>query len=154
MADLAFNPNHNVCALLEATHRNASDFLEAMLFLKESTLMTALTANPVVYSSLIEDFWGNAQVVEDNGNFSIHSLVQGSSIVVNEEVIRRVLLLNDELGLNFLEMDEVHEIFRRLGYQGDFIKTMVKKANVSYNWRYLIHVFIHCLSEERVDLIR
>lgn len=103
----------------------------------------------MVYSSHIEDFWENAQLVEDNGNVSIHSNVQGSAIIVTEDVIRRVLALNDEMGLNYLEMDEVHGIFRRMGYQGEFVKTMVKKSNVSYNWRFLIHVFIHCLSPRK-----
>lgn len=60
-----------------------------------------------------------------------------------------VLSFNDDMGLNFLEIDEVHGIFRRLGYQREFIKTMVKKATVSYNWRYLIYVFIHCLSARK-----
>lgn len=82
MADLAFSSYHNIRACLEASHSKAADFLEPIIFLRESNLFSALTDNPVVYSSHIEDFWGNPQLVEDNGIVNIHSTVQGSAIVI------------------------------------------------------------------------
>lgn len=149
MADLIFNPTHNICGILEATYPNVADFLDAIMFLHESNLINALTANPLVYSSHIEDFWRHAHVVENHGIVSIRSTIQDSLIVITEAVIRRVLSLNDAMGVDTLELDNVHGVFRRLGYEGSFPKTMVKKANVSYNWRFLIRVFINCLSARK-----
>lgn len=146
MAYLTFNPNHNICTILDVNHPNAADFLEAIMFLQDSNLMAALNANRLVYSSHLEEFLSNANVVENNGIINIHSPVQGTSIVISEAVIRHVLQLNDAMGIDTLEQDDVHGVFRRLGYEGAFPKTMVKKSNVSDNWRFLIHVFIHCLS--------
>lgn len=96
------------------------------MFLKESKLQTALTVIPLVYYSHVEKFCGNAQVVKENETVSIHSTVQRSSIVVTKDVIRRVLILDDALGLNVMEMDEVHGIFRRLGYQESLQKLWSK----------------------------
>ena len=59
--------------------------------------------------------------------------------MVSEAIIRRVLELNDAMGINILTEDVVHSTFRRMGYQGDFRRSMVKKSNVSYQWRFLLH---------------
>ncbi|GJX28842.1 putative ribonuclease H-like domain-containing protein [Tanacetum coccineum] len=61
MVDLTFADSHNMVAYLEKSEDNA-DFAEIVDFLNASPIRYALTVNPTVYVSYIEQFWSTAMI--------------------------------------------------------------------------------------------
>nr|GEW87493.1 ribonuclease H-like domain-containing protein [Tanacetum cinerariifolium] len=56
----------------------------------------ALTVNPTIYISFIEQFWSTAKAKTINGEAQIHAKVDGKKIIVIESSVRRDLRLADE----------------------------------------------------------
>ena len=64
------------------------------------------------------------------------------------ETICRHLNLNDADGRVLFTRDEVPVTFRSMGYEGPLPSTTYLNGRVSYNYKYLIHVFLQCLSNK------
>ncbi|GJT04540.1 putative ribonuclease H-like domain-containing protein [Tanacetum coccineum] len=65
-------------------------------FLADSHIRYALTANPTIYASLIEQFWQTATVeTVNNGEQQLFVKVDGQTIVITEASVRRDLQLAD-----------------------------------------------------------
>ncbi|KAL8239676.1 hypothetical protein R6Q59_016243 [Mikania micrantha] len=64
------------------------------------------------------------------------------------ETICRHLQLCDAGGRVSFTKDEVALTFRSMGYEGPLPSTTYLKGRVSYNYKYLIHLFLHCLSNK------
>ncbi|GJQ94684.1 hypothetical protein Tco_0005823 [Tanacetum coccineum] len=62
---LKFAEMHNVVAFLE-NPKESDGFAKIIDFLKASSVSYALTVNPVIYTSCIEQFWATAKVQTDN----------------------------------------------------------------------------------------
>ncbi|GKF50522.1 hypothetical protein Tco_0146989, partial [Tanacetum coccineum] len=58
----------------------------------------ALTVNPTIYVSCIEQFLSTGVVKTINGEVQLHALVDGKKVVVIEASVRRDLHLADEEG--------------------------------------------------------
>ncbi|GJU69560.1 putative ribonuclease H-like domain-containing protein [Tanacetum coccineum] len=65
-------------------------------FLNAHTIKYALTVNPTIYTSCIEQFWATVKVKTVNGKQQLQALVDGKKIVVTEASVRRDLQLDDE----------------------------------------------------------
>ncbi|GJS59057.1 hypothetical protein Tco_0653841 [Tanacetum coccineum] len=94
MADLEFVDQHNMLACLEKTIGN-SEFHEIMDFLISSLIHHALTVNPTIYISYIEQFWNTSSSQTINDEKQIHATIDSKEVVVTEASIRSSLLLND-----------------------------------------------------------
>ncbi|GJW23076.1 putative ribonuclease H-like domain-containing protein [Tanacetum coccineum] len=74
--------------------------LELMLvtqnFLNVHPISYALTVNPTIYISCIEQFWSTGVVKTINGEVQLHALVDGKKIIIFEASMRRDLKLEDE----------------------------------------------------------
>ncbi|GJT36083.1 putative ribonuclease H-like domain-containing protein, partial [Tanacetum coccineum] len=71
-------------------------FEEIVDFLNAHTIKYALTVNPTIYTSCIEQFWATVKVKTVNGEVQLQALVDGKKIIVIEASIRSDLQLTDE----------------------------------------------------------
>ncbi|GJZ80862.1 hypothetical protein Tco_0645856, partial [Tanacetum coccineum] len=95
MAALKFANTHNMVAFLEKP-TESDGFEEIVDFLNSHSIRYALTVNPTIYVSCIDQFWSIAKTKTVNKETQIHALVDGKKIVITESSIRRDLQLADE----------------------------------------------------------
>ncbi|MFS7911018.1 hypothetical protein Hanom_Chr02g00113061 [Helianthus anomalus] len=118
--------------------------------LNSCRIVHALRENPVVYKSLIQDFWKSARfdALEAEGKGAIVAEIQKKVVSVTEQMIREVLQFNDQEKDSIeLPAGIVEAILPRLSYEGKY-PSLVKKFVHPY-WRLLVHMFILCMTEIR-----
>nr|GEW71704.1 xylulose kinase-1 [Tanacetum cinerariifolium] len=87
-----------------------SEGFEQMVdFLSAHTLRYALTVNPTIYDSYIEQFWSTAMAKTINGDAHIHVWVDGKEIIITESSVRKDLRLADREGVNCLPNSTIFE---------------------------------------------
>ncbi|GKB63020.1 putative ribonuclease H-like domain-containing protein [Tanacetum coccineum] len=82
------------CGHVLAKPAESEGFEKIVDFLNAHTIKYALTVNPAIYTSCIEQFW--ATVKEKTVNGELQALVDGKKIIVTEASIRSDLQLNGE----------------------------------------------------------
>ncbi|GJW44351.1 hypothetical protein Tco_0073150 [Tanacetum coccineum] len=97
MAALKFADTHNMVAFLEKPTKS-DGFEEIVDFLNAHSIRYALTINPTIYVSCIEQFWSTTKTKTINKETHIHALVDGKKIVITESSVRRDLQLAYEEG--------------------------------------------------------
>ncbi|GKA47972.1 putative ribonuclease H-like domain-containing protein, partial [Tanacetum coccineum] len=78
------------------THQISDGFEQIVDFLNAQPIRYALTVNPTIYISCIEQFWSTGVVKTINGEVQLHALVDGKKIIISEASVRRDLKLEDE----------------------------------------------------------
>ncbi|KAJ0451252.1 hypothetical protein HanHA300_Chr15g0565471 [Helianthus annuus] len=147
--DLKFIASHNQVAYLAPPPvKHKQLFTSLIKGLSTCRIAHALRENPVVYESLIRDFWKTAKVEIIEGKGAIAAEIDGTKIIVTEQVIRDVLKFNDqETDPIELAAGAIEAILPRLSYEGKF-PPLVKKFVHPY-WRLLLHMFLLCMTENR-----
>ncbi|GJT73699.1 hypothetical protein Tco_1032985 [Tanacetum coccineum] len=74
MSTLTFVDTHNMVAFLEKP-TESDGFHEIIDFLNATQIRYALTVNPTIYTSCIEQFWATAKVKTVNGELHIQTLI-------------------------------------------------------------------------------
>ncbi|GJX55408.1 putative ribonuclease H-like domain-containing protein, partial [Tanacetum coccineum] len=92
---------------------------QIMDFLNASSIKYALTVNPTIYTSCIEQFWSTVKVKTVNGEVQLQALVDGKKIIITESTIRRDLQLEDAKGIDCLPNAA---IFEQLTLMGIYVK--------------------------------
>ncbi|GJR15946.1 hypothetical protein Tco_0798598 [Tanacetum coccineum] len=95
MTTLKFADTHNMVAFLSKP-AESDGFEEIVNFLNAHPIRYALTVNPTIYISCIEQFWSTGVVKTINGEVQLHVLVDGKKIIISEASVRRDLKLEDE----------------------------------------------------------
>ncbi|GKD05483.1 hypothetical protein Tco_1180457 [Tanacetum coccineum] len=95
MTTLQFADTHNLVAFLSKPVKSEG-FEQIVDFLNAKPIRYALTINPTIYTSCIEQFWATAKVKTVNGEVQLQALVDGKKIIVTKASVRRYLQLNDE----------------------------------------------------------
>ncbi|GJX63280.1 hypothetical protein Tco_0296180 [Tanacetum coccineum] len=114
--------------------------------LNANPIKYALTINPTIYTSCIEQFWATVKVKTVNGEVQLQALVDGKKIIVTEASVRHDLPLNDEEGTDCLPNATIFEELTRMGYEKLSQKLTFYKAFFSPQWKFLIHTILQCLS--------
>ncbi|GKB18926.1 putative ribonuclease H-like domain-containing protein, partial [Tanacetum coccineum] len=140
-----FAETHNVVAFLEKP-KESDGFAEIINFLKASSVSYALTVNPVIYTSCIEQFWATTKVQTVNGVRQLQALVDKKRVIVTESSIRRDLYLDDAEGIDCLPTATIFEELARMGYENPSQKLTFYKDFLSLQWKYYIHTITQCLS--------
>ncbi|GJX95315.1 hypothetical protein Tco_0351113 [Tanacetum coccineum] len=96
MSSPKFAETHNVVAFLEKP-AESDGFAKIIDFLKASSVSYALTVNPIIYTSCIQQFWATAQVKMVNGVHQLQALIDKKKVIITEESIR-----NDLVRINVL----------------------------------------------------
>ncbi|GKC42848.1 hypothetical protein Tco_1060570 [Tanacetum coccineum] len=104
---------HNLLLLLKvnaARHKLTTDGFEQIVdFLNAHTIKYALTINPTIYTSCIEQFWATVKEKTINGEVQLQALVDGKKIIITESIVRRDLQLKDANGVDCLPNATIFE---------------------------------------------
>ncbi|GKA79531.1 putative ribonuclease H-like domain-containing protein [Tanacetum coccineum] len=90
-------------------------FAEIIDFLKASFVHYALTVNPTIYTSCIEQFWATEKVQMVNGVRQLQALVDKKRVIITESSIRCDLHLEDVGGTDCLPTTTIFEELARMG---------------------------------------
>ncbi|GJV20131.1 putative ribonuclease H-like domain-containing protein [Tanacetum coccineum] len=143
--NLKFAETHNVIAFLEKP-KESDGFTRIIDFLKASSVHYALTVNPIIYTSCIEQFWVTAKVQTVKGVHQLKALVDKKRVIVTESSIRNDLYLDDAEGTDCLPTATIFEELARIRYEKPSQKLTFYKAFFSPQWKYFIHTITQCLS--------
>nr|GEV50477.1 hypothetical protein [Tanacetum cinerariifolium] len=101
-------------AILEKSEHNI-DFHQIVDFIEASHIRYALTINPTVYVSHIQQFWSTVRIKTTNEGTKILATIDGKPRTISESSIRRNLKLNDEEGISSLPDVELFENLALMG---------------------------------------
>ncbi|GKC74580.1 hypothetical protein Tco_1120463, partial [Tanacetum coccineum] len=114
MANLKFADTHNMVAFLSKP-TESEGFEQIVDFLNAQPIRYALTVNPTIYISCIEQFWSTGVVKTINGEVQLHALVDGKKVIISEASVRRDLKLEDEEGVECLPNSTIFEQLTLMG---------------------------------------
>ncbi|GKA47764.1 hypothetical protein Tco_0740722 [Tanacetum coccineum] len=95
MANLKFADTHNLVVFLSKPIE-CKGFEQIVDFLNAHLINYALTVNPTIYTSCINQFWSTGLVKTIDGEVQLHALVDGKRIIISKASVRRDLKLEDE----------------------------------------------------------
>ncbi|GKD99027.1 hypothetical protein Tco_1382924, partial [Tanacetum coccineum] len=145
MATLKFADTHNVVVFLSKPTK-CDGFEQIVDFLNAQPIKYALTVNPTVYTSCIEQFWSTVKIKTINGEPQLHALVDGKKIIITDASVRRDLQLEDENGIDYLPNYTIFEQLALMGYEKDSQKLTFYKLFFSPQRKFPIHTILQCLS--------
>ncbi|GJU27756.1 hypothetical protein Tco_1166377 [Tanacetum coccineum] len=145
MSTPTFSDTHNMVAFLEKP-AESDGFHEIIDFLNANQIHYALTVNPTIYTSCIEQFWATAKAKTVNGERQLQALVDKKKVIITETSIRSDLHLEDAGGIDCLPTATIFEELARMGYEKPSQKLTFYKAFFSPQWKFLIHTITQCLS--------
>nr|GEV22573.1 retrovirus-related Pol polyprotein from transposon TNT 1-94 [Tanacetum cinerariifolium] len=149
MANLEFCEQHNMVAFLKKPH-GSTDFHQIVVFLNSTHIKYALTKNPVIYVSLIRQFWETASSsTSENGEIEITAIMDERVKYVTEASIKRHLKLEDYEGISNLRNTKIFEQLALIGYVSNSDRLTFQKGHFSPQWRFYIHTILHCLSPKK-----
>nr|GFB34029.1 hypothetical protein [Tanacetum cinerariifolium] len=129
----------------------AEGFEQIIDFLSGSYINHALTVNPHIYISCIKQFWNTAVVKRSGDVTRLQALVDKKRIVITEEVVHKILQLNDAEGVVCLPNEEIFAGLARIGYEKPSTKLTFYKAFFSTQGKFFIHTILHSLSAKRTS---
>ncbi|GKC00891.1 hypothetical protein Tco_0987027 [Tanacetum coccineum] len=147
MANLKFADTHNMVAFLSKPEES-DGFEQIVDFLNAHPIKYALTVNPTIYISCIEQFWSTVKAKTINGEVQLHALVDGKKIIITESTVRRDLQLEDAEGVDCLPNSTIFEQLTLMGYEKISQKLTFYKPFFSPQWKFLIHTILQCLSSK------
>ncbi|GKD72483.1 hypothetical protein Tco_1330765 [Tanacetum coccineum] len=113
MSTLTFADTHNMVAFLEKP-TESDRFYEIIDFLNANQIHYALTINPTIYTSCIEQFWATAKANTVNGERQLQALVDKKRVIIMESSIRSDLHLEDAGGIDCLPTATIFEELARM----------------------------------------
>ncbi|GKB48953.1 hypothetical protein Tco_0899706 [Tanacetum coccineum] len=112
MSTPKFAETHNLVAFLEKP-KESNGFEGIIDFLNASSIKYALTVNPIVYESCIQQFWVTTKAKIVNGERQIQALVDKKKVIIIEKSVRHDLMLDDTEGTKCLPNDREGKGFSR-----------------------------------------
>ncbi|GKC22974.1 putative ribonuclease H-like domain-containing protein, partial [Tanacetum coccineum] len=119
---------------------------EIIDFLNANQIHYALTVNPTIYKSCIEQFWETTKAKTINGERQLQALVDKKKVIITETSIRSDLHLEDAGGTDCLPTATIYEELVRMRYEKPSQRLTFYKAFFSPQWKFLIHTITQCLS--------
>ncbi|GKD61567.1 hypothetical protein Tco_1299076 [Tanacetum coccineum] len=116
MADLKFVDTHNLVVFLSKP-AESKGFEQIVDFLNANPIRYALTINPTIYISCIEQFWSTVKVKTVNEEVQLQALVDRKKIIIIESTVRRDLQLEDAKGVDCLPNSIIFEQLTLMGYE-------------------------------------
>ncbi|GJU46571.1 hypothetical protein Tco_1203837 [Tanacetum coccineum] len=128
MANMDFCNKHNMVAFLQKP-TGSEKFHQIVDFLIGSHIRYALTANPTICVSLIEQFWQTVTVdTVNDGEKRLTVTVDGKTIAITKASIRRHLQLADADGISSLPNTEIFDQLTLMGYVSNDDKLTFQKG--------------------------
>ncbi|GJU14862.1 hypothetical protein Tco_1142828 [Tanacetum coccineum] len=149
MAQLEFCDKHNMVAYLVKSE-SSEGFDEIIDFLTSSHIYYALTKNPIIFVSLIEQFWETVVLsTTEEGLQAISATIDGHEKLITKDSLRRHLKLDDAEGISSLSNEEIFEHLAHMGYVTNSESLTFFKGHFSPQWKFFIHTILHCLSSKK-----
>ncbi|GJW15658.1 hypothetical protein Tco_0019791 [Tanacetum coccineum] len=145
MANIRTCNKHNMIACVEKTAQNA-DFYQIIDFLTGCSINYSLLVDPDLIGPWLQQFWATASLKVINDVPHIRAKVAGKKILISEATIRADLLFDDENGVDCFPKQVIWDTLRDIGYEGNLAQLTFSKPLFSPQWKYLVHVLLHCLS--------
>ncbi|GJS47566.1 putative ribonuclease H-like domain-containing protein [Tanacetum coccineum] len=109
-------------------------------------VMTNLSFDPDLIGPWLQQFWATATLRVINEVPHIRAMVAGKRVLISEETIRADLLFDDADGVDCFPKQVIWDSLRDIGYEGNLAQLTFSKPLFSPQWKYLVHVLLHCLS--------
>ncbi|GJQ96964.1 hypothetical protein Tco_0008103 [Tanacetum coccineum] len=145
MANIRTCNKHNMIACVEKTAHNA-DFYQIIDYLTGCSINYSLLVDPDLIGPWLQQFWATASLRVINEVPHIRAMVAGKRILISEETIRADLLFDDADGVDCFPKQVLWDSLRDIGYEGNLAQLTFSKPLFSPQWKYLVHVLLHCLS--------
>ncbi|GJR60112.1 hypothetical protein Tco_1502274 [Tanacetum coccineum] len=145
MANIRSCNKHNMIACVAKTKHNA-DFHQIIDFLSGCSINYSLLVNPDLIGPWLQQFWATASLRSINEVPHIRAMVAGKRVLISEETIRADLLFDDADGVDCFPKQVIWDSLRDIGYEGNLAQLTFSKPLFSPQWKYLVHVLLHCLS--------
>nr|GEY75055.1 uncharacterized mitochondrial protein AtMg00810-like [Tanacetum cinerariifolium] len=126
------------CCRLFKEPTESEGFEKIIDFLNVSYVKYALTVNPTVYTSCIEQFWATAKVKNVIGDAQLQALVDKKKVIVTKASIRRDLRFEDEGGVDCLS-NEV--IFEQLTLMGSTMASAIICLAINQKFNFSKYIF-------------
>ncbi|GJT40634.1 hypothetical protein Tco_0940499 [Tanacetum coccineum] len=162
MSTPKFADTHNLVAFLEKPEES-NGFKEIIDFLNASSVQYALTVNPTIHTSCIEQFRTTAKVKMINGERQLQALVDKKKVIITETSIRSDLNLEDTGGTDYLPTDTIFEELARMGAKTtawhEFSSTMASAiiclaTNQNFNLsKYIFDAMLGDMSHHKKDYV-
>ncbi|GJY47933.1 hypothetical protein Tco_0437889 [Tanacetum coccineum] len=118
------------------------------LFVNFSHIRYAITQDPIIYDSLVKQFWSTASLrASEEGPPAILAIINRTPYTITESLVRNQLQLDDEDGVEDLPIADIYLGMDNLGYLTDG-KLTFHKNKFSPQWRFLVHTILHYLSSK------
>ncbi|GJR29967.1 hypothetical protein Tco_1106199 [Tanacetum coccineum] len=145
MAALKYRDEHNKIGFLEKP-KGSTDYHQVIDFLLDSHIRYAIVTDPLIYDSLITQFWSTASLRSSElGPPAIVATIDGTPYTITELLVQSQLQLHDEGGIVDMPSADIFLGMDNLGYPTEG-KLTFHKNKFSPQWRFLIHTLLHCLS--------
>ncbi|GJR14463.1 putative ribonuclease H-like domain-containing protein [Tanacetum coccineum] len=145
MAALRYRDEHNKVGYLQKP-KGSDDYHQILDFLGASHIRYALTHDPIIFDSLVKQFWSTATLRSPElGPPAILATIDKTPYTITEESVRSQLQLVDDGGIDDLPIVEIYSGMDNLGYVTEGKLTFFKNK-FSPQWRFLVHTLLHCLS--------
>ncbi|GKC72190.1 hypothetical protein Tco_1118073 [Tanacetum coccineum] len=92
---------------------------------------------------------GSGPSTSENEEIEITATIDGRVKTITEASIRRHLKLEDSDGIPTLPNIENFKQLALMGYASDSDKLTFQKGHFSPQWKFLIHIILHCLSPKK-----
>ncbi|GJR75104.1 retrovirus-related pol polyprotein from transposon TNT 1-94 [Tanacetum coccineum] len=110
MEKLVIKENRQSDLVSKRIERSESEgFKQIVDFLNANPIRYALTINPTIYISCIEQFWSSFKAKTINGEVQLQALMDGKKIIITESTVRRDLQLEDAEGVDCLPNSMIFE---------------------------------------------
>nr|GEU37362.1 synaptobrevin, longin-like domain protein [Tanacetum cinerariifolium] len=145
MAVLRYKDEHNkVGYLLKPT--GSDDYHQIIDFLRAYHIRYALTHNPIIFDSLVKQFWSTASLRSPElGPPAIQATIDKTPYTITEDLVRSQLQLANDGGIYDLPIAEIYFGMDNLEYVTEGNLNFFKNK-FSPQWRFLVHTILHCLS--------
>ncbi|GKE14671.1 hypothetical protein Tco_1422248, partial [Tanacetum coccineum] len=145
MTTLNFADTHNMVVFLSKP-AECEGFEQIVDFLNAHPIKHALTVNPTIYISCIEQFRDTIKAKTVNVEVQLQALVDGKKKIITESTVRRDLQLEDAEGVDCLPNATIFEQLALMGYEQVLQKLTFYKSFFSPQWKFFIHTVLQCLS--------
>ncbi|GKA11667.1 hypothetical protein Tco_0691213 [Tanacetum coccineum] len=136
MAALKYRDEHNKVGFLEKP-KGSADYHQVLDFVRGSHIRYAITHDPIIYDSLVKQFWSTASLrASEEGPPAILATIDRTPYTITESLVRSQLQLDDEGGVEDLPIADIYLGMDNLGYPTEG-KLTFHKNKFSPQWRFL-----------------
>ncbi|GKA70449.1 hypothetical protein Tco_0776588 [Tanacetum coccineum] len=155
MAALRYRDEHNKVGYLQKP-KGSDDYHQILDFLGASHIRYALTIDPIIFDSLVKQFWSTATLRSPElGPPAILATIDATPYTITEDSVRGQLQLADDGGIDDLPIADIYSGMDNLGYVTEGKLTFYKNK-FSPQWRMIygrVMTFYQDKKAEGVGLI-